>query len=68
MRRYPKDTHNIREVSRNFVNDLVPKDHAVSHGVGLGHVREKFPGTSLRELERISGDPLDTDSREDGYL
>jgi len=64
----PQDTHNIRKFSGDFVDDLVPQNHTIPHGIGLGHVCEQFPGTSLRELERISGDPLDTDTREDGDL
>jgi hypothetical protein len=63
-----ENTHDIREILGDLIDDLIPEHHSVPHGVGLGHIGEQLSGTSLRELERIGGDSLDTDAREDGDL
>jgi hypothetical protein len=66
--RLDRATHDIGEILSDLVDYLVPEDHPVPHGVGLGHVREKLSRTSLRQLERIGGDTLDADTSENGDL
>lgn len=62
------NTHDIGEVFRNLVDDLIPKYHSIPHRVGLGDIRQELSASGLSELERIGSDPLDADTGEDGDL
>ena len=60
--------HHIGELLGDLLDGFVPQYHTVSHGVRLGHISQHLSGSRLRNLERVAGNPLDPDTREDGHL
>lgn len=58
----------VRVVFSNFIDDLVPHDHAVPLGIRLGDVCEHFTRAGARQLEGELGDAPHSDSGENGDL